>query len=298
MKRILVTGCNGFLGRAVVKLLLKKDYYVIGLSRTGTHFFHPNFKAVQIDLTKRNEIDSVDPFDVVIHLAGSVSAAESLIEPLTFVQNNIVATANLLDFFRVRDGEGMIYVSSGKIYPIIDQVCRTPYGATKLCADLLVQEFKTSYLLPISIIRFTGFYGPHNKLPTYPDQSWINWFCYSNLAGRELKLYGKGVQMRDPIYITDAANLIEKLVKNETYSLVTDVGGGLESRTSPAEVVKMIENISGKAFSQIIQTPLRSDMQDTFFASNKDVGFIWKPLVSIENGIRNTLTNMEAKFED
>jgi nucleoside-diphosphate-sugar epimerase len=298
MKRILVTGCNGFLGREVVSLLLNSGFFVIGLSRTTADFSNPNFKPVQIDLTNRSIMNSIDSFDVIIHLAGVVSAAQSLIDPLNSVHNNIVATANLLDLFRLRGGEGMIYISSGKIYPIKDRVCRTPYGVTKLCADLLVQEFQSSYQLPISILRFTSFYGPYNKPPVYPDQSWINWFCYSNLIGREVTLYGKGLQQRDPIYVSDAANLIVKIIKNKQYSLLTDVGGGLKNRTSPAEVVEIIQKISKKSFLDIKQIPLRSDMKDNFFANNRDVQSIWEPIIGIEEGIRNTLKNMDAGFED
>ena len=247
MKRILVTGCNGFLGREVVPLLLNSGFFVIGISRSTADFSHPNFKSIQIDLTNRSVINTIDSFDVIVHLAGAVSAAKSLIDPLVSVQNNIVATANVLDLFRVRGGEGMIYISSGKIYPIKDGISRTPYGVTKLCADLLVQEFQKSYELPISILRFTSFYGPCIKPPIYPDQSWINWFCYSNLIGREISLYGEGLQERNPIYISDAANLITKLIENKKYSLLTDVGGGLRSRTNPAEVLEIIQKISKKS---------------------------------------------------
>jgi nucleoside-diphosphate-sugar epimerase len=298
MKCILVTGCNGFLGIEVVSHLLNCGYLVVGLSRKKSAFNHSNFKSIQIDLTDRNKMNLIDSFDVVIHLAGSVSAAESLDDPLSFVQNNIVATANLLDLFRLRGGKGMVYVSSGKIYPIKDSVCRTPYGVTKLCADLLVQEFQSSYQLPISILRFTSFYGPYNKPPVYPDQSWINWFCYSNLIERGITLYGKGMQQRDPIYISDAANLIVKIIENKYYSIITDVGGGLKSRTSPAEVVEIIQKISKKSFLDIKQVPLRSDMKDNFFANNRGVQSIWEPIIGIEEGIRNTLKNMDTWFED
>jgi len=297
MKRILVTGCNGFLGREVVQVLLRQDFFVIGLSRTCIDIPHPNFMSIQIDLTKRVSMDVIVPFDVIVHLAGSVSASESLIDPLTFVQNNILATANLLDLFRVRGGEGMIYISSGKIYPVSDRVCRTPYGVTKLCADLLAQEFQSSYGLPISILRFTGFYGPYSKPPAYPDQSWINWFCYSNLIGRGITLYGEGKQQRDPIYVSDAANLILKLIESKSYSLLTDVGGGLENRTNPAEVVEIIEKLTGNHFSNIENIDLRTDMKDTFFASNEDVCSIWEPVIGIEEGVTNTLKNMVVAFE-
>jgi nucleoside-diphosphate-sugar epimerase len=298
MKRVLVTGCNGFLGREVVLHLLSQNFFVIGLSRNGSNLSHPNFESLQVDLTYRDKIDNISSFDVVIHLAGAVSAAESLSAPLDFVQNNIVATANLLDLFRLRGGDGFIFISSGKIYPIKDRVCRTPYGATKLCADLLVQEFQSSYELPISILRFTSFYGPYNRPPIYPDQSWINWFCYSNLKGREITLYGEGLQQRDPIYISDAANLIIKIINTSQYSLLSNVGGGLISRTSPVEVLKIIQKITGRDFINVRKNPLRPDMKDSFFASNASVQSIWSPLVNIEEGIGSTLKHMKKEFEN
>jgi nucleoside-diphosphate-sugar epimerase len=298
MKRILVTGSNGFLGRQVVPMLLNRGFFVLGLSRSITNFSHPNFKSVQIDLTNRIMMNSIESFDVIIHLAGAVSAAQSLIDPLSCVQNNILATANILDLYRLRGGEGMIYISSGKIYPIEDGISRSPYGATKLCADLLVQEFQKSYKMSISIIRFTGFYGPTIKPPIYPDQSWINWFCYLNTIGGEITLYGEGVQERNPIYISDAASLILKIIENRKYSLLTDVGGGLRNKTSPAKVIEIIQKLSNKKFLKINKKPLRSDMQENFIASNKDVASFWNPKIELEEGILNTLNNLGKKFEN
>ena len=296
MKRILVTGSNGFLGRQVVPILLSRGFFVFGLSRSTTDFSHPNFKPVQIDLTDRIMMNSIESFDVIIHLAGAVSAAESLINPLSCIQNNVLATANILDLYRLRGGEGMIYISSGKIYPIEDGISRTPYGASKLCADLLVQEFQKSYKMSISIIRFTGFYGPTSKPPIYPDQSWINWFCYLNVIGGEITLYGEGAQERNPIYISDAANLILQIIENRKYSLLTDVGGGLRNRTSPAKVIEIIQKLSNKNFLKIKQIPLRSDMKENFIASNKDVASFWNPKIELEEGILNTLKNIGEKI--
>ena len=285
-------GAGGFLGHEVTRQLLSAGYYVIAVSRSMVQKNDHNFISLRVDCVERGALDQLPEFDLMIHLAGAVSAAESMSAPLSFVDNNIVATANLLDLFRLRGGEGMIYASTAKVYPVADGVSRTPYGATKLCADLLVQEFALSYRLPIAILRFTSFYGPFNQLPRFPDQSWVNWFCYANLIGKQIALYGDGEQLRDPLYISDAANLIMQLVVSETYSIFSDVGGGESNCTTPAEILSMIQNNTGREFLKVEQKALRSDMKDRFVADNGGVKGFWKPVVSVEEGVCRTLKNM------
>jgi len=130
-------------------------------------------------------------------------------------------------------------------------------------------------------------------LPSYPDQSWVNWFCYSNLIGESIALYGDGQQQRDPLHITDAANLIVQLVIAEQYSIFSDVGGGEKNRITPVEVVEAIQYITGKKFSKVERMELRSDMKKSFVANNSLVQSLWKPTKNITEGLVETLERMK-----
>jgi len=296
MKTILVTGSTGFFGSQVVDLLLKNNFNVIGLSTSGSTLSHSRYKHYEIDLTKRDDLDVILDFDIVIHLAGSVSAAKSIHSPLNFIHNNIIATVNVLDLFRVRECDGMIYASTAKIYPFKDNVTHTPYGATKLCADILAQEYRESYSLPISVLRFTSFYGPTPGVPLYPDQSWVNWFCYSNVLNVPITLYGDGMQYRDPLYIHDAANLLLKIIQSNDYNITADAGGGCQNITTPQSVVDIIQDITGNKFSEINYLNLRKDMKESFVSDNADLEALWKPSTPIRDGIISVLNDLAKKI--
>lgn len=253
----IVTGGAGFIGSALVRMLLSEtDYRVVNVDRLtyagnleslpGTDM-HPRYAFERLDICDapalRDCFERHSP-DAVVHLAAESHVDRSIDGPAEFIQTNIVGTFTLLQeslrywqaLNRVRrDAFRFLHVSTDEVFGSLGaegRFCETtpyapnsPYSASKAASDHLVRAWHHTYGLPVVATNCSNNYGPYQ----FPEKL-IPLTIQNALAGKPLPIYGKGENVRDWLFVDDHARALRAAVERgrpgETYT----VGGDNERR--------------------------------------------------------------------
>ncbi|MDJ1181914.1 NAD-dependent epimerase/dehydratase family protein [Roseofilum casamattae] len=222
-KRVLLTGVSGFLGRVVCHQLRQHGGYVTGLDKSAPEAKDGAARSnlmlpqdfIQLDLTDLHESEVLthQHFDVIFHLAGFVYAAHSTKTPVLDFNQNLVATFNLLEALRNSRFSGcLVYASTAAVYGEprqvpIDEMTPTkpisPYGASKLAAEEYIRVFSQCYGFQSAIARLFSLYGPGQR-----KQVVFDILCKTLLSDEPIELLGDGCEMRDFVYVNDAARAL------------------------------------------------------------------------------------------
>jgi UDP-glucose 4-epimerase len=158
MKKVLITGCSGYIGSHLTKML-HKDYELYGLDINipqagGVREFY------QHDIRKL--IDLPIEFDCVIHLAALVNVGESEQKPISYYITNLNGTMNVINKIKTKN---FIFASTGAA-----EGCASAYGISKRAAEDVVREYCTQHRpTPYTIFRFYNVIGSDGFAPTNPD---------------------------------------------------------------------------------------------------------------------------------
>jgi len=245
-KRVLVTGAAGSLGPQFVRSLRTRECSVVMVDNLsgkstdvppGVEFVHDDFGK----LDARPEL--LDGVDVIIHLAANTSVVDASENPVDDFKNNVVNTIALLETLRHRAAKPRLLYASTALamgnqgdQPIFDEssVPRPTsfYGLSKLAGEYYCRMYRSTYGMPIEVVRFFNIYGPGQR-------KYVLYDILRKLSenGKELKMLGTGEEARDFIYIQDAidgAFLILEHEKNGTYNV------GLGKKTKIKELVDVI----------------------------------------------------------
>lgn len=240
---------------------------------------YKNFKHNEIDIRDRQRIiefvKKVNP-DVVIHSAAQPSHDLAASRPFDDFDVNAVGTLNLLEAVRrVNLDTPFIFMSTNKVYGDapneiklveletrfdyadeeyrdgidekmrIDQTKHSIFGASKVAADIMVQEYGRYFGMPTCCLRGGCLTGPnHSGVELH---GFLSYLVKCNVEGKLYKIYGyKGKQVRDNIHSYDVALFIDEFIKNPRIAEVYNLGGGRGNSISILEAFKKIESISGK----------------------------------------------------
>jgi dTDP-glucose 4,6-dehydratase len=305
--RYLVTGGCGFIGSNFIHLLLKidREAEAINLDKL-TYAGNPeNLKAVEHDPRYRFvQGDIADPacveeifrqqIDVVVNFAAESHVDRSILEPDVFIRTNVLGTQTLLEASRNHGVERFIQISTDEVYGSLGPTGKftertpldpsSPYSAGKAGADLLVGAFHRTFGLPAVITRCSNNYGPYQ----FPEKL-IPLFVTNALNDEPLPLYGDGLNVRDWIHVDDhnraVLRVIEKGKPGEVYNI------GADGEKTNVEITRLILKELGKPESLVRKVKDRPG-HDRRYAMDatkirRELG--WKPEVSFEQGIRDTI---------
>ena len=236
--KILLTGAAGFIGAHVARLLLDRGDNVIGLDNLNSYYDpqikrdrlarlvdHPNFRFVQLDVADRVAIPALfalEKFERVVHLAAQAGVRYSLIDPLAYIDSNVVGFTNILEGCRHNGVGHLVYASSSSVYggntvmPFsehhgVDHPVSL-YAATKKANELMAHTYSHLFALPSTGLRFFTVYGPWGR----PDMA-LFMFTRAILAGEAIQVFNHGQMLRDFTYIDDiAAGVVHALDRPPT----------------------------------------------------------------------------------
>jgi len=323
VQKILVTGCAGFIGFHLSKLLLNDGYEVLGIDNLN-NYYHPklklarlnqlkpykNFKFEKIDIADRNSITrsfrSFKPKKVV-NLAAQPGVRYSLENPYAYMDANLIGFLNIIELCRHNDIAGFIYASSSSVYggntkipfSVDDRVDKPLafYGATKRANELIAYVYSHLYGLHTTGLRFFTVYGPWGR----PDMA-MYIFTRKILAGIPIQVFNHGNMKRDFTFIDDIVEGIVRVADNIAKSNPNWDSTNPEPATStapyrlynignnsPVGLIRFIEliemNLEKKSIKNFL--PLQpGDVPETYANVNKlmdDIGY--SPSTSIETGI-------------
>ncbi|NLX53548.1 MAG: dTDP-glucose 4,6-dehydratase [Planctomycetaceae bacterium] len=320
---ILITGGAGFIGSNFVRHLLAND---------------PSVRIVNLDLltyagSLRNLQDLPDPtrhtfvqgdiadgplvvrlmrehdIDAVVHFAAESHVDRSISGPAAFIQTNIVGTFTLLEAARdVWQGKydqcRFVHISTDEVYGTLGPTDppfaettpyapNSPYSASKAAADHLVRAYYETYRLPAVTTNCSNNYGPYQ----FPEKL-IPLTIINALTGKNLPVYGDGLQVRDWLYVTDHCAAILRVLRHgrlgETYNI-----GGLTEKPN-IEIVHVICRLldelrptsHGKSYiGQITHVQDRPGHDRRYAIDPRKImrELKWAPQETFESGIRHTV---------
>lgn len=170
---ILVSGGAGYLGSHIVQYLLEKneDVIVVDDLSTGNREFVLTDKFYHINIKNMDELDSIlkeNKIDIVIHLAASSLVGESVANPFKYYDNNLYATACLLETMRKNSVDKIVFSSTASVYGAVDKIPITEdmptiptntYARTKLDIENMMKDFETAYGIKSVALRYFNAAG-------------------------------------------------------------------------------------------------------------------------------------------
>lgn len=265
--------------------------------------------------------------DAIVHTAAQPSHDRAAAIPFDDFDTNAVGTLNLLEATRQACPESpFVHMSTNKVYGdrpntialteletrwdyadpayadgiaeefSIDQSKHSLFGASKVAADVMVQEYGRYFGMPTCCLRGGCLTGPnHSGVELH---GFLSYLVKCNLEGREYKVFGyKGKQVRDNIHSHDVARFIEEFLKAPRIAEVYNIGGGRDNSCSIWEAFKITEKFSGK--KQIHQYVDENRVGDHIcYISNlskmRTHYPAWNITISLEETIRQIVENWQT----
>jgi len=260
MKKVLVTGCAGFIGFHVSNRLMEMGYGVIGLDNLNP-FYNEGLKAARLEILQRQkpfefaqgniaersfmeEVFRKHEFGPIVHLAAQAGVRYSLENPHLYVKSNLEGFVNLIEEARKNSTSHFVYASSSSVYGANRKIPFSEqdnvdhpvslYAATKKSNELMAHVYAHLYNLPVTGLRFFTVYGPWGR----PDMAMFK-FCKAILEGSPIDAYNYGNMKRDFTYIDD---VVEGVIRTMESPPGSGSQNGSESASSAPHRIYNIGN--------------------------------------------------------
>ena len=305
-KRVLVTGAGGFIGSHLVERLVQlgaRARALVHYRAQGTwgwleHSAYRNeIEACAGDLMDRDCVSrAVKDQEVVFHLGALIAIPYSYDAPLSYVRTNVEGTLNVLQAVRQWGVERLIHTSTSEVYGTAKRVPiaedhplqgQSPYAASKIAADKLVEAFHLSFGLPVVTVRPFNTYGPRQSaravIPTIITQ------C---LEGSRVRL-GNVDPTRDMNFVSNTVEgFVQAAVAVGALGHTVNLGSGRE--ITIRDLVLLIGTLLGKTVEIMTEEqrlrPPASEVDRLLADSTLAQRLLnWTPAVSLEEGLGMTI---------
>ena len=327
-KRILITGGAGFIGSHVVKRMVKHypKYHIINLdaltyaadlSYLETINNEPNYTFVHGNINDRILVLKLfQEYQIsdVMHLAAESHVDTSIAQPLQFAQTNVMGTLQLLEiarnewdsstkkhrFHHISTDE--VYGSlsdTGKFIETTPYAPRSPYAASKSAADHFVRAYYNTYKLPVVISNCSNNFGPHQ----HPEK--LIPLCIKNIIEEQpLPIYGKGVNVRDWLYVEDHASAIDCIFHKGKIGDSYNIGGNTELRNIDLvhQLIALTDKQLGRSIGnsldliEFVADRLGHDYRYAIDASKITTELGWQPDTPFNKGLETTVRYYVTKY--
>ena len=324
-RSILITGGAGFIGSHVVRRMVTRyaDYRIVNLDlltyagnpeNLADVASAPNYRFVQGDICDFEAVEALlrkEQIDGIIHLAAESHVDRSISDPFLFARTNVMGTLTLLEAARRvwAEREGgfadcrFYHISTDEVYgalsmedPLFSEATRydphSPYSASKASSDHFVRAYHDTYGLPTLLSNCSNNYGAYQ----YPEKL-IPLFISNIYHRRPLPVYGRGLNVRDWLYVEDHAAAIDLIFHRGGVGESYNVGGCNEWRN--IDLVKLLirttDRLLGRAegeddnlISYVADRP-GHDLRYAIDATKIKRELGWEPSLSFEEGLERTV---------
>lgn len=245
-KTLLVTGGAGFIGSAFVRFVLPKVEKVVNLDLLTYAGNLENLASVQdnpahvfvkgdiLNGPLVEELIRTHKVDAIVHFAAESHVDRSIADPRAFYRTNVEGTLSLLEVVRRFPDVHFHHVSTDEVYGSIedgeffeDSPYRpnSPYAASKAASDHFVRSYAKTYGLSVTLSHSSNNYGPHQY-----EEKFIPRMIYGCVKKEPLPVYGKGLNIRDWLFVDDHAEAIWEILQKGKRGENYNIGGRFEKR--------------------------------------------------------------------
>ncbi len=330
MNRVIVTGGAGFIGANYLHTLFADPSFTGKILNIDKLTYAGNLESLQdleakygnsryffeqadiCDAPKMKEIMHQFQPDTIVHFAAESHVDRSIDGPMEFVQTNLVGTATLLnsalEYYRTLDEEAKKHfrfhnVSTDEVFGSLGENGMfteetpydpsSPYSASKAGSDHLVRAWQRTFGLPISISNCSNNYGPYQ----FPEKL-IPLMILNCLAHKPLPVYGKGINVRDWLFVTDHCEAINIIIRKGKVGETYNIGGHNEMKNIDivTTICKILDEMEPskklKSYTELItfvQDRPGHDLRYAIDATKIEKELGWKPAETFATGIRKTV---------
>lgn len=305
-KKILITGCSGFVGKNLLLKLNKiKKYHLVGTYFKNKPKFPKNIKLIKADLTyKKNCIKVLKNIDIVyVCSANSSGAGVMASKPLDHLTPNLVMNTYLLEAAYECRVKKFIFLSSNTVYPVsnkkmselnADLTFFDKYfivGWMKMFSEIMCKMYATKIADPMQtiVVRPGNLYGPYDKFEW--EKSKVVPATIRKILENDkyIKVWGDGKDLKDFLFIDDFVNALVKLLKVKSKHYVVNIAMG--KSVTIRYLIKNILKIEKKNNFQILYDKTKPSMipvrKINIFKAKKDLA--WSPKYSLYQGLKKTI---------
>ena len=302
--KIMITGGLGFVGSHLAEELSKNGHDIIVITRSlnkkSNIQSQKKIKIEKVNVTNfkklSNSIDANKP-DLIIHLAGETSHSKSFQNPISDIDSNSKSTLFILEKIKTMKkkcafilGSTFIVVGKPNKLPVTEETPCNPttlYGTNRLASEFYCKIYHNVYGINTKIFRITNSFGPREQI--IPTKNAVNYLIHQAFNGNNITIFNEGKIFRDLIYITDVISAIKKIItkgkSGELYWISSS------KKTWFYQLGNLLEKITNSKIDYI-KTPTYTKKVDVgnFIVDNSKLKKLgWKPKISLELGIKNTL---------
>jgi dTDP-glucose 4,6-dehydratase len=316
-RALLVTGGAGFIGSAFIRKLFRDPQFrghVVNLDLL-TYAGNPEnlkgavdesrYQLVRGDIGDQKLVDELcerHGIDSIVNFAAESHVDRSILGPGVFVQTNVVGTFALLEVVRKRPSIHFHHVSTDEVYGSLGATGKfteqtsydpsSPYSASKAASDHLVRAYQRTYGISTTVSNCSNNYGPYH----FPEKL-IPLMILNLFEGKDLPVYGDGLNVRDWLFVDDHAEALWTIVtrgrSGETYNV-----GGNNEWTNIAIVKKLIELVSaslGKSAAELekliryVKDRPGHDRRYAIDSSKLQSELGWSPQHDLDTGLAETV---------
>jgi dTDP-glucose 4,6-dehydratase len=304
--KILVTGGAGFIGSNFIRHVLAnrpeiavvnydKLTYAGNLANLESVANHPKYQFIKGDICDAPAVEAaIRGCDAVVHFAAESHVDRSIYEPAAVVETNITGTLVMLQVARKAGVHRFVHISTDEVYgdlppgtfsdetPLLRP--SSPYSASKAGADLLVGSFIRTYGFPAVVTRSSNNYGPFQ----FPEK-FLPLMISNALEDKPLPIYGDGKQQRDWLHVEDNCRGILAVLERGRIGEVYNIGGGdVEENLT---IARQLLRVLGKPETLLSYVSDRPGHDRRYALDSRKIadGLGWKPRISLQDGLRQTI---------